>query len=83
MHKDVIEGKWKQMLGKARQGWGARRVADNSLDRVAGRYDKFIGLLQEKYGYTRERAEEEFNRRMAKHEAHPRQSGFRIRKGAG
>jgi len=29
---------------------------------VGGKYDKFVGLLQEKYGYTREHAEEEINR---------------------
>ena len=36
---------------------------------MGGKFDKFVGLLQEKYGYTRERAEEEINRRTAEHEA--------------
>jgi uncharacterized protein YjbJ (UPF0337 family) len=73
MNKDVFEGKWKQMRGQVREWWG--KLSDDDLDQVAGKYDKFIGLLQEKYGYTREHAEEEFNRRMAVHEAHPKKSG--------
>lgn len=63
MNKDVFEGTWKQMRGQVKKWWGL--LTDNDLDRVAGKYDQFIGLLQEKYGYTRERAEEEFDRRVA------------------
>ena len=61
MNKDVFEGQWKQMRGQAKD-WG--KLADDDLERVGGQYDKFVGLLQEKYGYTRERAEQEFNRRI-------------------
>jgi uncharacterized protein YjbJ (UPF0337 family) len=67
MNKDVFEGKWKQMRGQAKDWWG--KLTDDDLERVGGKYDKFVGLLQEKYGYTRERAEEEINRRTAEHEA--------------
>jgi uncharacterized protein YjbJ (UPF0337 family) len=68
MNKDVFEGKWKQMRGQVREWWG--KLTDDDLDKVAGKFDNFIGVLQEKYGYTRERAEEEFNKRMAEYEAH-------------
>jgi uncharacterized protein YjbJ (UPF0337 family) len=36
---------------------------------VGGKYDQFIGMIQEKYGYTREHIEEEVDRWTAKHEA--------------
>ena len=62
MNKDVLEGKWKQMRGQAKEWWG--KLTDDDLDRAAGKSEQLIGLLQEKYGYTRERAEEEFNRRL-------------------
>jgi uncharacterized protein YjbJ (UPF0337 family) len=65
MNKGEFEGKWMQLRGQVRDWWGTRRVAADDLDRVAGNFDQFIGLLQEKYGYTRRRAEEEFYRRMA------------------
>ena len=67
MNKDVFEGKWKQMRGQAKDWWG--KLTDDDLERVGGKYDQFVGLLQEKYGYTREHAEEEINRRAAEHEA--------------
>jgi uncharacterized protein YjbJ (UPF0337 family) len=73
MNKDVFEGKWKQMRGQVREWWG--KLTDDDLDKVAGKYDNFIGVLQEKYGYTRERAEEEFSKRMAEYEAHQQKSG--------
>jgi len=65
MNKGEFEGKWMQLRSQVRDWWGTRRVAAADLDRVAGNFDQFIGLLQEKYGYTRRRAEEEFYRRMA------------------
>jgi len=62
LNNDILEGKWKQMRGQAKEWWG--KLTDDDLDRVAGKSEQLIGLLQEKYGYTRERAEKEFNRRL-------------------
>ena len=61
MNNDVFEGKWKQLRGKAKVWWG--KLTDDDLDKVEGNYDKLVGLLQEKYGYTREQAEEEWEKR--------------------
>ncbi|HEX6384809.1 MAG TPA: CsbD family protein [Anaerolineae bacterium] len=57
MNRDVFEGKWKQFRGKVKQAWGD--LTDDELDRVQGDYEEFVGLLQEKYGWERERAEAE------------------------
>jgi uncharacterized protein YjbJ (UPF0337 family) len=62
VNNDILEGKWKQVRGQAKEWWG--KLTDDDLDRVAGKSEQLIGLLQEKYGYTRERAEEEFNSRL-------------------
>jgi uncharacterized protein YjbJ (UPF0337 family) len=62
MNNDVLEGKWKQMRGQAKEWWG--KLTDDDLDKAAGKSEQLIGLLQEKYGYTRQRAEAEFNRRV-------------------
>jgi len=61
MNKDVFEGKWKQLRGQAKVWWG--KLTDDDLEKVGGNFDKFIGLLQEKYGYTRQQAEEEIQKR--------------------
>ena len=70
MNKDVMEGKWKQMRGEAKAWWG--RLTDDDLDRAAGKLDVLAGLLQEKYGYTRERAADEIDRRVTEYEANLR-----------
>ena len=61
MNKDIFEGKWKQMRGQAKVWWG--KLTDDDLDKVNGKYDKLIGLLQEKYGYTKQQAEAEYEKR--------------------
>ena len=66
MNKDVFEGKWKQVRGEARVWWG--KLTDDDLDKVAGQLDKFVGVLQEKYGYSREQAEEEIETRVNEYE---------------
>jgi len=62
MNKDIYEGKWKEMRGQVKEWWG--KLTDDDLERVGGKYDQLIGLLQQKYGYTREHAEDEFDRRF-------------------
>jgi len=67
MNSDVFEGKWKQVRGEAREWWG--KLTDDDLDKVGGKFDKFVGVIQEKYGYTRERAEAEIDKRVTEYEA--------------
>ncbi len=62
MNRDVFEGKWKEMRGQVKEWWG--KLTDDDLDKAGGKAEQLIGLLQQKYGYTKERAEEEFNRRL-------------------
>ena len=56
-NRDVLTGNWKQMRGKVKQTWG--KLTDNDLTRIDGRFDELAGLVQERYGYTREKAEKE------------------------
>jgi len=66
MNKDVFEGKWKQIRGEAKVWWG--KLTDDDLDRVAGKFEVFSGLLQEKYGYTRQHAADEIEQRVTEFE---------------
>ena len=72
MSKGEFEGKWKQIRGQARQWWS--KLTDDDLDRVGGKLDSFIALLQDKYGYPRTAAEEEFTQRMAQFVARQRRT---------
>jgi uncharacterized protein YjbJ (UPF0337 family) len=60
MNNDQIAGKWKQMKGEAKILWG--RLTDDDLDIAEGHKDKLAGLVQERYGKTREEAEREVSR---------------------
>jgi uncharacterized protein YjbJ (UPF0337 family) len=62
MNQDIFEGRWKQAKGKAKEWWG--HLTDDELDRIEGKKDQLIGALQAKYGFTREQAEQEIDRRM-------------------
>ena len=62
MNWDQVEGKWKQMKGSMRQKWG--KLTDSDYEQIAGSRDKFIGSLQERYGYTRDKAEKELDEWM-------------------
>ena len=68
MNRDIFEGKWKEMRGQLREWWG--ELTDDDLERAAGKADQLIALLQQKYGYTREKAEQEFNRRLEEAKSH-------------
>lgn len=61
MNNDIFEGKWKQIRGQAKVMWG--KLTDDDLEKVNGKFDKLIGLLQSKYGYTRQQAEEKYKKR--------------------
>jgi uncharacterized protein YjbJ (UPF0337 family) len=62
MNEDILKGKWKQFRGSVKQRWG--ELTDDELDQIDGRRDQLVGKLQEKYGYSRDRAEQELNRFM-------------------
>lgn len=57
MNRDILQDKLKQLRDAVKQRWGV--LTDNDLDSVDGKLDKLPGLLQAKYGYTREQAEKE------------------------
>ena len=55
MNWDQIEGNWKQMKGKVKEQCGKR--------------DQLVGTIQEQYGYSKERAEEELDRWAKDHKS--------------
>ena len=57
MNNDILQGKWQQLKGRVKEQWG--ELTDNEVAQTEGNYDQLVGLLQEKYGYARDRAERE------------------------
>ena len=67
MNEDIFAGQWKQMRGEVKSWWG--KLAADDLDRIDAQKDRLIGLVQEKYGYAREHAEQEVERRVKEYAA--------------
>jgi uncharacterized protein YjbJ (UPF0337 family) len=59
MNRDTLMGQWKQLKGNIKARWG--KLTDDDLTQAEGNYDVLVGRLQERYGYTREKAEQEID----------------------
>jgi uncharacterized protein YjbJ (UPF0337 family) len=65
MNWERIEGNWKEFKGKAIAQWG--KLTDDEVDRVDGRRTELAGLIQQKYGKTREEAEKDIDDWLSRH----------------
>ena len=59
MNWDQVEGNWKQIKGKIKEKWG--KLTDDDLQMISGKRDHLAGVLQERYGYEKDRAERELD----------------------
>lgn len=59
MNRDILSGQWKQLRGEVKKQWG--KLTDDELDQAAGQFDIVAGKIQERYGYTRDRAERDLD----------------------
>ena len=54
LNKDVSENKWDEFRRKVLSGWNKRRT--DQFIKVDSVRERSIGILQKRYGYTREQA---------------------------
>jgi len=59
LNRDTFSGQWKQIKGNVKSKWG--QLTDDDMMQIEGDYDKLIGAIQTRYGYTREHVEREIN----------------------
>lgn len=57
MNQNILKGEWTELKGKARVVWG--KITGDEMDMIKGEATRLEGVLQQKYGYTVERAKEE------------------------
>ena len=70
MNKTVFEEKWNVIRSQSTGWWSL--MADYDLvkvDKAEVKFDKFVTMLQVKYGYTRQKAREEIARFWSEYEA--------------
>lgn len=57
MNRDQFENQWPQIKVVVKEKWD--NLTDDDIRQINGRYDQLIAKLQQKYGYTRDAAEED------------------------
>jgi uncharacterized protein YjbJ (UPF0337 family) len=59
MNWDQLEGQWKDLKGQIKGKWA--KLTDDDYQAIAGKKDRLVGKLQERYGIEKEKAEDELN----------------------
>jgi len=52
MNQDQAKGKWNQIKGRAKKAWA--ELTDDDFKKAEGSEDKLYGVIQEKFGDTKE-----------------------------
>ena len=70
MNKAIFEEKWKQIRSQSTARWSLMAEYDlNKVDKSEIKFDKFVTMLQVKYGYTRQKGRDEIAKLWAEYEA--------------
>jgi len=66
MNQSQIAGKWKEIKGEIRKAWGD--LTDDEVEQTKGNMESISGLIQQKYGLSKEQASERLNKVYSKFE---------------
>jgi uncharacterized protein YjbJ (UPF0337 family) len=55
--QDILHGKWHELKGQARQTFA--KLTDDDIERMSGKMEELSGVLQQKYGYNKAKADTE------------------------
>ena len=65
MDANILKGKWMQIKGSVREKWG--QLTDDDVDKVSGSAERLVGVIQERYGYAKQQAEDEVDAWLARY----------------
>ncbi len=65
MNTEIIKGSMKELKGDLKQTWS--KLTDDDIAYLDGGVDQLIGKVQKAYGFTKERATEEFEKFKSQH----------------
>lgn len=60
MNQDQMQGKWEQLKGSAKKIWG--ELTDDDFKKAEGSMDKLYGVIQSRFGDTKEAIQEKMNK---------------------
>jgi len=70
MNKAIFEEQWKAIRSQSTARWSLMGDFDlHKVDKAEVKFDKFVTMLQVKYGYTRQQARDEIGKFWAEHKA--------------
>jgi len=59
MNRDILTGQWKHIKGDIKKHWG--RLTDDEIEQIGGQFEKMVGIVQQKYGYNKEKTEQDID----------------------
>jgi len=59
MNESELKSNWNKLKGRLKERWG--ELTDDELDRIAGKRDQLVGLVQERYNKAKDDALREVN----------------------
>ena len=59
MNREMLAGTWNQIKGGVKEAFG--KLTDDDMLQLEGSLDRATGVLQERYGYSKERAQQEWD----------------------
>lgn len=65
MNNATLQGTWNQMKGSVKEAFG--KLTDDDMLKIEGSMDRAVGVLQQRYGYSKERAQEEWDAFTQRH----------------
>jgi len=60
LNEDILKGKWVEFRGGVRNLWG--QITDDEIDETKGSFSKLTGLIQQKYGESKESINQKLDR---------------------
>lgn len=67
MTMDKLSNKWNQVSADAQNHWS--KLTEQDLAQVKGNVQEMVNLVQDRYGYTRQRAEQDVTQFLDKYDA--------------
>ena len=64
--QDILLGRWHELKGLVRQQWG--KLTDDDFTRLSGKAEELVGVLRQRYGYSKAQAEIEINKWLSDHD---------------
>ena len=66
MNWTTIQGNWNDAKGKVKSTWG--KLTDDDLTQLEGSKDRLVGMIQQRYGIARDKAEQQLEDFLARGE---------------